>query len=86
MNWLPIESAPKDGRRILCWADGWDAIFLVWKLNKRINKSYYGNPCEDDDYEYVGSCPTHWLPLIFPNCPSSVNDAMRAYMVANRLG
>ena len=74
--WQPIETAPKDGRRVLCWAVGWRPCFLEWKTNRRIAdyraewpsdvaSSYFGDPNEDDDYHLARAenAPTHWLPI-----------------------
>ena len=80
MEWKSIETAPKDGSRILCWAQGWRSpVFLVWKTNRRITgahergemldwtDSYFGDPNEMDDYDFAADCrPTHWLPLTTP--------------------
>lgn len=70
MNWRPIESAPKDGSRVLCWAEGWEPTFLVWKENTRFKPSrwYFGDPNEMDDYDLseVGGGPTLWLEIPHP--------------------
>jgi hypothetical protein len=37
ISWKPIETAPKDGSYVLCWAPGWEnPCFLIWKINSRI--------------------------------------------------
>jgi hypothetical protein len=80
--WQPIETAPKDGSRIVVlWPDGW-ADFAVWKTNSRIvlgrelneqgavglSDSYFGDPNENDDYDLAKpeNAPTHWMPLPEP--------------------
>jgi hypothetical protein len=77
--WRTIDSAPKDGSRIVCWAKGWDTpSLLCWKRNERIANArkrgedvedlvdeYFGDPWEWDDYGMArpGQGPTHWHPL-----------------------
>lgn len=56
MNWLPIESAPKDGTSILVW-DG-SATIAHWLGDEWVNE------CSD---EYLMVSPvTHWMPLPEP--------------------
>lgn len=66
IGWEPIETAPKDGSLVLCCWSGRSnvACLLVWKTNWRINKSYFGDPDEHDDYDLVEpeNWPTHWFP------------------------
>jgi hypothetical protein len=72
-HWLPITEAPRNGTRVVCWRKGWDGpLILVWKTNTRIGKfgdhveglnaSYFGDPCEMDDYDFAkeDGAPTHW--------------------------
>ena len=67
MGWQPIETAPRDGSLIVCWAAGWTRpCFLCWKTNSRLpGVAYFGDPDESDDYELAepGGGPTHWHPL-----------------------
>jgi hypothetical protein len=59
MNWQPIDSAPKDGSRILLYRADWQECFAVgwWSW---------------DHMEWIpvcGTCfpgPTHWAPLQAP--------------------
>lgn len=76
-GWQPIESAPKDGSLIVCWAAGWESpCFLRWKTNRRIQitpvsergglvPDYFGDSYESDDYELArpDGGPSHWHPL-----------------------
>lgn len=83
--WQLIETAPRDGREILCcWAGraGWAT--LVWKINRRISEahrqevfldrstSYFGDPNEMDDYDLAiaANQPTHWFDL--PDVPAAL--------------
>jgi hypothetical protein len=71
-QWLPIESAPKNGRVILTW-DGvnmslcnWANCSEVWEQEERMGwSSGYDCSTMSHDEEY----PTHWIPL--PNPPTS---------------
>lgn len=57
MEWQPIETAPKQGRMILCW-DG-----------SHINKGYHSARgwCVAHNSNYKGGFkPTHWTPLPDP--------------------
>jgi len=65
--WQPIDTAPRDGRRILlCWDDS-DTLSAHVELGKRKAFAWantYGNP-------FAGE-PTHWMPL--PDSPISRPD------------
>lgn len=62
MTWELIETAPHDeGVPIVGWREGWDYPWiLIWKWNTRIDKWYFGDPHESDDYDLVEEGPTHW--------------------------
>lgn len=81
-DWQPIDTAPKDGTPIPCWAESFEQpCFLVWKTNSRIVdahkegqdfelfESYFGDPVEMDDYDLakLNGGPTHWFEL--PSLP-----------------
>lgn len=65
MKWLPIESAPKDDRRVMVFGpDGIDiGQFVEWSLGpgwQRPLTAEYDNEMADI------STPTHWMPLPKP--------------------
>lgn len=69
MNWKPIEEAPRDGNRIICYAPGWeDWEVRAWKSNPRFKppKEYWGCPREWDDYDMIDNQPSMWWPVVLP--------------------
>jgi len=68
MEWQPIETAPKDGRRILLGREGWCEVGR-WALDYECRQN--ADPgAWSDDHDYGGpeddSWPTHWTPLPEP--------------------
>ena len=66
MKWLGIETAPKDGRRVLLYCREWSAP---------CTGQYYGEPRGWGVFYDVGMYkyqPTHWIPL--PEPPSPERD------------
>lgn len=68
-KWQPIETAPKDGTKVLCFGSlpGRKAIFIGWWADKLssihyVNDSpgWYNENMDDRD------CPSHWMPLPEP--------------------
>jgi hypothetical protein len=65
MNWQPIETAPKDGTRILLFIEDqaveghWDDSWPMWRT---AYLSSHGCGCCADDNEE----PTHWAVLDTP--------------------
>ena len=62
-EWQPIETAPKDGRWVLCWGHNAGVVeSMIWHWN---DDSKDGNW-----YWYEGDCPrtqpTHWMPMPAP--------------------
>lgn len=61
MEWQPMETAPKDGRRVLCWNPNWQApesgclYGMSWAAN--------GLAADKGGWKYQ---PTHWMPLPDP--------------------
>lgn len=80
MNWQPIETAPKDGTRIVVWDSTLNTFLdLVWVNTKR----HLEFPVEAE-WQYVDNYwysltpepkpkPTHWLPIT-PPTKESIND------------
>lgn len=60
-NWQPIETAPKDGSRILLWFDGepGHVDLLSWTGTSWSNGDTYENV-------FHGEVPTAWMPLPEP--------------------
>lgn len=56
LEWRPIETAPKDGIRILAW-DGEDGPLVVWWEQNRWWTDYAWHADKDPAY------PTHWRPI-----------------------
>lgn len=58
-EWLPIESAPKDGTSILGYREGYKRVTVWWFYNNRWSNeaSYHSGPWNP---------PTHWQPLPDP--------------------
>jgi len=75
-QWLPIESAPKDGTQILSFAE-WEGITVcswldyseVWETTEKMGwaKNYDTVAMSYETFE-----PTHWMPLP-PNPPTNPN-------------
>lgn len=57
VEWMPVETAPKDGTRILLYREGWaENVAVCWWSNSQ------------DEWEVAaGLCPfydaTHWIKL-----------------------
>lgn len=63
MKWQPIETAPRDGTRILCWCGEYvDICFMQDKYE--VGEVWMTDNCVDfGGYEM----PSHWMPL--PEAP-----------------
>jgi len=70
-QWLPIESAPKDGTPIHC---GWFDMPLNLGCNMRAVKFHMGAwwECNED---FKLRPPTHWMPLMLPP-PPPIKDSL----------
>ncbi|WP_332692073.1 DUF551 domain-containing protein [Devosia sp.] len=68
MNWLPIETAPRDGSRVLL-SDGTDVEIAKWGDINMAEKKGWQISCNADtgwNYYEVFYAPTHWAPLPTP--------------------
>jgi len=75
-QWMPIESAPKDGTQILSFAE-WEGITVcswldcseVWETTEKMGwaKNYDTVAMSYETFE-----PTYWMPL--PNPPTNPNE------------
>ena len=72
-EWLPIESAPKDGSEILIWKPSSTVCIAHWEVDPQWH--WDGEwPCwavfmADDDFYSIyldADWPTHWMPLPEP--------------------
>jgi hypothetical protein len=66
VGWQPIESAPRDGTRILGW-NKWDGVLVYEPYRYGSNGQFEGwrSPL---DHEDTFDFPTHWQPL--PSTPT----------------
>jgi hypothetical protein len=61
-DWQPIETAPKDGTRILVWDSYDDETVVFWSSSvKDWRLNVAGSYAEDDCHTF-----THWMPLPEP--------------------
>jgi hypothetical protein len=66
MNWEPIDSAPKDGRKLLAWSAEADEVrFVYWDTDDEGEDGW----CDDLGTVMLDT-PTHWMPL--PDPPAEV--------------
>ena len=58
-SWQLVQTAPKDGRKLLMWAPGFglDWLVLYWM------DGYWREPANSMGLKVV---PTHWMPLPAP--------------------
>lgn len=63
-EWMPIESAPRDGRRILGW-NKWEGALVFEPYQYGSNGKFDGWRVPYDDENYA-AFPTHWMPLPEP--------------------
>jgi hypothetical protein len=69
-EWQPIETAPKDGRRlILHWSTTGYVDVRYWRPGQ---ERWWGFPDSDPRYDpdlAIKNVPTHWMPLPKPPKP-----------------
>lgn len=54
IDWQPLETAPKDGTRVLLW---------IKPVNLAIPYAWNGREWMGDDYPLNMAWATHWMPL-----------------------
>jgi hypothetical protein len=68
-EWLPIETAPKDGTEVLGYIpEGWQGEPVILSLWWSARSEY---PAWVDKLEYMDHRPTHWVPMPTPPLPAS---------------
>ena len=75
MTWQPIETAPKDGKRVLvyAWQDGVSLLGVGFWVQPRTLAELGGWICRtlpEQDVDGTFSDPTHWMPLPAPPPPA----------------
>src|SRR5690348_16271156 len=70
MNWQPIETAPKDGTRVLVYAPG--HLHMIGAWIEHHGYTYIG-PAWFSNNSIITPAPTHWMRL--PEFPSSAASA-----------
>ena len=55
MEWQPIETAPKDGTRV-----------LIFSVDEVVVAHYEGDMWCENEYDNLWHNPTHWMPLPEP--------------------
>ena len=63
-EWMPIESAPRDGQKILGW-NKWDGVLVFERYRYGSNDRFEGWRAVYDCEDFAGP-PTHWMPLPEP--------------------
>jgi hypothetical protein len=58
MEWQPIETAPKDGTRILVWCEDEGIVAVEWTI--------FGWEPQPTNYYTENVCPLWWQPLPEP--------------------
>lgn len=67
--WRPIETAPKDGTRVLVWALG-DVFLASFGYDIGDGSAWQPEYAEVPMFDDPDSAPTHWMPL--PEPPMSL--------------
>jgi hypothetical protein len=71
-KWQPIETAPKDGMRVLFYTPGDDETGYLPSMQVSYIDKGGELPTYDVDQWHDGLRPTHWMPL--PEPPEEEND------------
>ena len=71
LDWQPIETAPKDGSRIVVWVGRYGAVIARWLRETAGTPCWWGQVSQG-----VAVQPTHWMPLPAP--PEALRPAPAA--------
>jgi hypothetical protein len=65
MQWQPIETAPRNGRKIIV-SDGFN-VTMAWYVDDEYAEADEGEPgWYEDEFDVMLRQPTHWMPLPEP--------------------
>lgn len=83
MGWQPVETAPKDGTRVLMVKLGFQVCIGYWLINHGLWATTDPEDYPDEETweaEQLGSryYPTHWMPLPEPPSNAAINGAPSA--------
>lgn len=87
MKWMPIETAPKDGRTILVAHQGYTWVYAVsWRKMECDLEPPHDEMCEEPTWrvdDLFAVEPTHWMPLPEPPVggekPVTMEDVTETY-------
>lgn len=73
-DWLPIETAPKDGTQILVYSKEDGVMWVSWETEQVFLPGYKpekkwcvpGSHQDEQGGAYTTSNPTHWMPVPEP--------------------
>lgn len=70
-EWMPIETAPKDGTEFLAW---WPHLerqaVTYWAKSTRWGANWFAYVCKSSAPRNMSAKPSHWMPL--PPAPQGV--------------
>ena len=65
-EWQPIETAPKDGTKLLLCESVDENYIFVGSWSETRNPKWYGTNWYCVEYDAFNHAPTHWMPLPQP--------------------
>ena len=72
-DWQPIETAPKDGTRVLIYVEGFIAVCEMCEEPDGSRRWICGETTRLDgrvERVQLNACATHWMPLPAPPVPA----------------